>query len=97
MPSLNENVAEIKKRIDALNLKKNKQGLPFKKDVNAVKKSSVRDWKLMRKKVLNNKLDALNNNLAGELENLLNVEIVEPKKKKVTKKKLPKGTKVEYL
>ena len=42
-------------------------------------------------------LDALNNNLAGELENLLNVEIVEPKKKKVTKKKLPKGTKVEYL
>jgi hypothetical protein len=97
MPSLNENVAEIKKRINALNLKKNKQGLPFKKDVNALKKSSVRDWKLMRKKVLNNKLNALDNNLANELENLLNVEIVEPKKKKVTKKKLPKGTKVEYL
>lgn len=97
MPSLNENVAEIKKRIDALNLKKNKQGLPFKKEVNALKKSSVRDWKLMRKKTLNNKLNALNNNFANELENILNVEIVEPKKKKVTKKKLPKGTKVEYL
>ena len=96
MPSLNENVAEIKKRVDALNLKKNKQGLPFKKDVNTLKKSSVRDWKLARKKMLNNKLNALNNNFANELENLLNVEIVEPKKK-VTKKKLPKGTKVEYL
>ena len=96
MPSLNENVTEIKKRINTLNLKKNKQGLPFKRDVNAIKKSSVRDWKLSRKKMLNNKLNALNSNFANELETMLNVEIVEPKKK-VTKKKLPKGTKVEYL
>lgn len=97
MPPLNENVAEIKKRIDALNLKKDKKGLPFKKDVNAIKKSSVRDWKVTRRKMLNNKLNALNKNLANELENLLNVEIVAPKKKKVTKKKFPKGTKVEEL
>ena len=97
MPSLNENAAEIKKRIDVLGLKKNKKGLPFKKDVDALKKFAVRDWKLMRKKMLNNKLNTLNNNFANELENLLNVEIVAPKKKKVTKKKLPKGTKVEYL
>ena len=97
MPSLNENAAEIKKRIDVLGLKKNKKGLPFKKDVDALKKFAVRDWKISRKKMLNNKLNALNNNFANELENLLNVEVVEPKKKKITKKKLPKGTKVETL
>ena len=94
MPSLNENVAEIKKRIEALNVKKNKKGIPFKKDVNALKKMSVRDWKLSRKKMLNNKLNNLNNNFANELENLLNVEIV---KKKSPKKKFLKGTKVEEL
>lgn len=94
MPSLNKNVAEIKKRIEVLNVKKNKKGLPFKKDVNAIKKMSVRDWKLSRRKMLNNKLNALNNNFANELENLMNVEIVEKKK---PKKKFPKGTKVEEL
>ena len=94
MPSLNKNVAEIKKRIDVLNVKKNKKGLPFKKDVDAIKKMSVRDWKLSRRKMLNNKLNALNNNFANELENLMNVEIVEKKK---PKKKFPKGTKVEEL
>lgn len=97
MPSLNENAAEIKKRIEVLELKKNKKGIPFKKDVNALKKFAVRDWKLSRKKMLNNKLNALNNEFANELENLLNVEIVAPKKKKATKKKFPKGTKVETL
>lgn len=96
MPSLNENVAEIKKRIEVLELKKNKKGLPFKKNVNAIKKFAVRDWKISRKKLLNNKLNELNNKFANELENLLNVEIV-PVKKKVTKKKFPKGTKVETL
>jgi hypothetical protein len=94
MPSLNENVAEIKRRVEALNVKKNKKGIPFKKNVNAIKKSSVRGWKFQRKKMLNNKLNALNNNLANELENLMNVEIVE---KKSPKKKFPKGTKVEQL
>ena len=94
MPSLNKNVAEIKKRIDVLNVKKNKKCLPFKKYLDAIKKMSVRDWKLSRRKMLNNKLDALNNNFANELENLMNVEIVEKKK---PKKKFPKGTKVEEL
>lgn len=97
MPSLNENAAEIKKRVDALSLRKNKKGLPFKKDVDALKKVAVRDWKLMRRKMLNNKLNALNNNFANELENLLNVEVVAPKKKKAPKKKFLKGTKVEEL
>jgi len=95
MPSLNKNVEEIKKRIEALDVKRNKGGVPFKKNVNALKKMSVRDWKLSRKKNLNNKLNALNNNFANELENLMNVEIV--KKKKPTKTKFLKGTKVEEL
>ena len=94
MPSLNENVAEIKKRIDVLNAKKNKKGIPFKKDVNTLKKLSVREWKIGRKKMLNDKLNALNNNLANELNNLMNVEVVEKKK---PKKKFLKGTKVEEL
>ena len=95
MPSLNKNVEDIKKRIEALDVKRNKGGVPFKKNVNALKKMSVRDWKLFRKKNLNNKLNALNNNFANELENLMNVEIV--KKKKPTKTKFLKGTKVEEL
>lgn len=95
MPSLNNNVTEIKRRIEALDVKKNKMGIPFKKNVNALKKSSVRGWKLFRKKNLNDKLNALNKNLANELENLMNVKIV--KKKKYTKTKFLKGTKVEEL
>jgi TATA-box binding protein (TBP) (component of TFIID and TFIIIB) len=94
MPSLNENVAEIKRRVEALNVQKNKKGIPFKKNVNAIKRSSVRGWKFQRKKMLNNKLNALNNNFANELENIMNVEIVQ---KKSPKKKFPKGTKVEQL
>lgn len=91
MPSLNENVAEIKRRMNAPSIKKNKTGVPFKTGVNALKKSTVREWKLARKSVLNNKL---NTNLANELENLLNVE---PTKKKSPKAKFLKGTRVEYL
>lgn len=94
MPSINKNVENIKKRIDVLNVKKNKKGLPFKKNVNTIKKMSVREWKIERKKMLNNKLNNMNNNFANELENLMNVEIVEKKK---PKKKFPKGTKVEQL
>jgi len=94
MPSLNENVKNIKTRINVLNVKKNKKGIPFKSEINTIKKLSVREWKLTRKKMLNNKLNSLNNNFANELEQLLNVEIVEPKKKQ---KKFPKGTKVEQL
>ena len=92
MPSLDDNVAEIKKRVDALDVKKNKSGLPFKKNVNAVKKISVRDWKLFRKQKLNNKLI---NNFSSELNNLLNANI--KKNIKPNKTKFPKGTKVEEL
>lgn len=90
MPSIENDVKEIKKRIEVLNAKKNKKGIPFKKDVNALKKISVRDWKLSRKKNLNNTLNALDNNFANELANILNVE---PKKKR----RYLKGTKVEEL
>lgn len=81
MPPLNTNVANIKARVAAV-----KGGLPLKKDINAIKKRSVREWKLARKNALNDKLDEA---LADELNDLL--ESPSPKKK------MPKGTKVEYL
>lgn len=81
MPSLNKNVANIKARVAAV-----KGGLPLKKEIDAIKKRSVREWKLARKNALNNKLDEA---LADELDELL--ESPSPKKK------MPRGTKVEYL
>lgn len=77
MPSLNKNVANIKARVAAV-----KGGLPLKKAIDAIKKRSVREWKLARKNALNDKLDEA---LADELDDLL--ESPPPKKK------MPKGTK----
>lgn len=94
MPSLNENVANIKSRIGSEALKKNKTGLPFKKDVDELKKDAVRAWKMARRKLLNNKLNQLNNDFAKELNNLINVS---PNKINNNKKKFPNGTRVETL
>ena len=96
MPSLNSDVADMKKVINALNLKKNKKnGLHFKTNVNKVKRDTVRTWKFQRTKQLNNKLNNLNNNLAKELENVMNVATPPPKKK--NSPRFPKGTVVEQL
>lgn len=84
MPPLNQNVANVKRRAAALNVGK---GLPVKKVLDALKKSSVREWKLARKNTLD---DRLNDAFAEELENLMEVE-------KAPKRKMPKGTKVEIL
>lgn len=95
MPSLDLDVAELKKRINAANLKKNKAGVPFKMGVNTIKRETVSEWKMQRRKKLNNKLNALNNNLAKNLENVMNKNNTpSPPKKKTT---FPKGTKVEQL
>jgi len=72
MPSLNSDVTELKKRINAANTKKNKAGVPFKIGINAIKRETVSEWKMQRRKTLNNKLNAMNNNLARELENGMN-------------------------
>jgi hypothetical protein len=96
MPSLNSDVADMKKVINALNLKKNKKnGLHFKTNVNKVKRDTVRTWKFQRTKQLNNKLNNLNNNFAKELENVMNVATPPPKKK--NSPRFPKGTVVEQL
>ena len=99
MPSLNSDVADMKKVINALSLKKNKKnGLPFKTNVNKVKRDTVRTWKFQRQKQLNNKLNNLNNNLAAELEGVMNVATPSPKKNSPKGlNRFPKGTKVEQL
>ena len=96
MPSLNENVAEIKRRVEAFNIRKNKKGVPFKMNVNAIKKTSVRDWKLFRRQKLDNELKKQNNKFTSELNNLLK-EVGNVLQKRSPKKKFPKGTIVEEL
>jgi len=95
MPSLNSDVTELKKRINASNIKKNKAGVPFKMGVNALKRKTVSEWKMQRRKNLNNKLNAMNNNLARELENGMNKNNTPSPPKEKTK--FPKGTTVEEL
>ncbi|MBT6184270.1 MAG: hypothetical protein HOI07_05935 [Betaproteobacteria bacterium] len=97
MQPLNKNVVEMQKIINALNLKKNKKGVPFKKGVDQVKKTTVRTWKSQRKVELNKKLNELNNAFAKNLENFMNVATPSPPKKNVKKSRFPKGTRVETL
>jgi hypothetical protein len=91
MPSLNKNVELMKKIINMEELKKNKMGLPFKASVNKLKKNTVREWKMMRKVIMNNQLNALNNNFAKELNNVMNSSNTNKKKN------FPKGTRVEAM
>jgi hypothetical protein len=61
MPSLNNDVREMKMRLNRLKTG-NKQGIPFKKDVDLVKKRLVNRWKNERgrnleKKVIKNQLN----------------------------------------
>jgi TATA-box binding protein (TBP) (component of TFIID and TFIIIB) len=98
MPSLNTDAKEIKKRINALSSKnKNKAGVPFKSAVNKIKKNSVRTWKFIREKNLNNKLNNLNNNFSKELNNILKNKNSPNKKNSPKKHKYPPGTKVEEI
>ena len=96
MPSLNSDAREVRNRINALsNKNKNKAGIPFKGVVDKIKRDAVRSWKFNRVKNLNNKLNNMNNNLAKELENVMNVNgTPSPTKKKTV---FLKGTKVEQL
>jgi hypothetical protein len=64
MPSLNNDVKEMKMRLNKLKMG-NKQGIPFKKDVDLVKKRLVNRWKNERgrnleKKVIMNQLNVRN-------------------------------------
>jgi hypothetical protein len=55
MPSLDNDVKAVKAKINQLN-KGNKLGLPFKKNVNAIKKDAVSNWKMERKRELEKKV-----------------------------------------
>jgi TATA-box binding protein (TBP) (component of TFIID and TFIIIB) len=94
MPPLNSDVADIKKRINAIS-NRNKAGVPFKVKVDEIKRNAVRTWKIDRMKNLDNKLNALNNNFAKELENAMNKNKTPPSPKGGTR--FLKGTKVEQL
>ena len=53
-PSLNQDVRNIKKEMNSIS-KVNKKGVPFKKDVDAIKKRMVARWKMERKRELEKK------------------------------------------
>jgi hypothetical protein len=55
MPSLDNDVKAVKVKINQLN-KGNKLGLPFKKNVDAIKKDMVSNWKMERRRELEKKV-----------------------------------------
>ena len=98
MPSLDVDVKEIKNRINTLSNKdKNKSGVPFKSAVDKIKKNSVRSWKFNRERKLNNKLNNINNNLAKELNNILEGNNSPNSNLSPKKRRYPAGTKVEEI
>lgn len=70
MPSLNNDVKVIKAKINRLN-KGNKLGVPFKKNVDAIKRDMVNNWKKERREELEKKFTISQLNVNGVPRNLL--------------------------
>ena len=70
-PNLNQDVRNMKSALNAIN-KGNKSGVPFKKDVDQVKKNVVSRWKMERKRELERKFLMNNVNTTGIALNLKN-------------------------
>src|SRR5210317_1515144 len=70
-PSLNQDVRNMKSAINALN-KGNKLGVPFKRDVDQIKKNVVSRWKMERKRELERKYLMNKMNTTGIALNLKN-------------------------
>jgi TATA-box binding protein (TBP) (component of TFIID and TFIIIB) len=68
-PSLNQDVRNVKKEINSIS-KVNKKGVPFKKDVDAIKKNMVSQWKMQRKRELEKKFYMNTANVTGIAYNL---------------------------
>jgi TATA-box binding protein (TBP) (component of TFIID and TFIIIB) len=68
-PSLNQDVRNIKKEMNSIS-KVNKKGVPFKKDVDALKKNMVSMWKMQRKRELEKKFYMNTANVTGIANNL---------------------------
>ena len=70
-PNLNQDVRNMKSALNAIN-KGNKSGVPFKKDIDQVKKNVVSRWKMERKRELERKYLMNNVNTTGIALNLKN-------------------------
>ena len=70
MPSLDNDVKAIKVKINQLN-KGNKLGLPFKKNVDAIKRDMVSNWKLERRQELEKKFIGSQLNVTNVPRNLV--------------------------
>lgn len=92
-PNLNNDVKVVQNEINKLNTKKNALGIPFKRDINDIKKKLVNQWKIERRKELEKKYIMSNVNVTGVPYNLKNNYrkalanyIVNNKKGKISKK-----------
>src|SRR5210317_585021 len=95
-PSLNQDVRNMKSAINALN-KGNKLGVPFKRDVDQIKKNVVSRWKMERKRELERKYLMNNVNTTGIALNLKNAYKRAAANYIMSKKTLPSNKKmVEY-
>ena len=70
MPSLDNDVKAVKVKINELN-KGNKLGLPFKKNVDAIKKGMVSNWKMERRRELEKKVIGSQLNVTNVPRNLV--------------------------
>ena len=54
-PNLNNDVKVVQNEINKLNKKKNALGIPFKRDINEIKRRLVSQWKMQRRRNLEKK------------------------------------------
>ena len=95
-PNLNQDVRNMKSALNALN-KGNKLGVPFKRDVDQVKKNVVSRWKMERKRELERKYLMNNVNTTGIALNLKNAYKRAAANYIMSKKTLPSNKKMmEY-
>lgn len=71
-PNLNQDVRNMKAALNAINAKNKKFALPFKKDVKAVEKTVVNQWKMQRKRDLEKKYIMNTVNVTGVPLNMRN-------------------------
>ena len=95
-PNLNQDVRNMKSALNTLN-KGNKMGIPFKKDIDQVKKNVVSRWKMERKRELERKYLMNKVNVTGVAYNLRNDYRRAAANYIMSKKTLPSSKKmVEY-
>jgi len=70
-PSLNQDIRNIKKEANSI-MKRNQKNVPFKKDIDALKKKMVSQWKMQRKRELEKKFYMNTVNVTGIANNLKN-------------------------